>query len=233
MTTGLFGRCACAVAVTAALFGIPQPCGALPQFIVTSGRPKCVTVTVPDQTDLRVEYEAPDLDPGKGPVWITISTSQKMDRLRDKIAAHRHQTHKTQSPLSEEIKEKRGSIKHTVEADGEVSICVRASIASGSNPMRFGISCSTTHSSSEVVKEKEDKHLNHLEVQMVRLKNEMSVILREADFAKEREMVFHGQSISMNAASMWWPIIQLSVLLLTGFTQAMHMIGFFKSRHII
>jgi len=68
---------------------------------------------------------------------------------------------------------------------------------------------------------------------MVRLKNEMSVILREADFAKEREMVFHGQSISMNAASMWWPIIQLSVLLLTGFTQAMHMIGFFKSRHII
>jgi hypothetical protein len=36
----------------------------------------------------------------------------------------------------------------------------------------------------------------------------------------------------MNRASQYWPIIHLVVLLVTGFTQANHIIRFFKSRHI-
>lgn len=209
-------------------------CHALPKFLVDSGKPKCVTISVPENTHLRVAYEAPDLDPNKGPVWVTINQVRSLERLRDKIMAHRHKPKKKeQAPISEELKTKVGTLKHKIDADGEVSVCIRASTASSINPMRFGLHCTTGRSSSELAKQKEDDHLSKVEIQLVRLKDEMTSILKEADFAKEREMVFHSQSVSMNAASMWWPIVQLIVLLVTGFTQARHMVGFFKSRNIV
>jgi len=190
-------------------------------------------VVVTPQTDLVVDYQAPDIDPAKGPVWITLNQVKPLERLRDKIVAHRHKQDKNDQPRSEEIKNKKGLFKHRIETGGEVSICVRASPASSRNPMRFGLACSTNLSRNGTENGKEDKHLSLLELQMERLSNALGIILKEADFAKERETIFHGQSISMNAASMWWPIVQLGVLLLTGFTQVRHMVRFFKSRHII
>lgn len=40
---------------------LPSPCcaGTLPTMLVESGKPKCVLVSVPMDTQLRVDYEAP------------------------------------------------------------------------------------------------------------------------------------------------------------------------------
>lgn len=172
-----------------------------------------------------------DLDSGKGPVWITINPSRPMERIRDKMIPGRKA--KEFTPLSEEIKAKAGTIKHTIEEDGEVSVCVRASPASSKNPMRFGLSVQTGKSNSEMAKRRDAEHLSGLEVHLERLTEEMEEILDEADFAKEREMVFHNQSRSMAQASMYWPMLHLSVLAITGVTMANHIVRFFKSRHII
>lgn len=33
-----------------------------PQFLVTSGKPKCFSVEVPKETMVKIHYEAPDID---------------------------------------------------------------------------------------------------------------------------------------------------------------------------
>ena len=78
-----------------------------------------------------------------------------------------------------------------------------------------------------------DRHYTHMELELQHLMSSMKNIIAEADFSKEREMIFHHQTLSMHAASMWWPIVQLCVLLLTGFTQANHVVRFLKSKHLI
>mmetsp|Transcript_29462 Transcript_29462/g.64896 ORF Transcript_29462/g.64896 Transcript_29462/m.64896 type:complete len:246 (+) Transcript_29462:70-807(+) len=212
---------------------LPSLCsaGTLPTMLVESGKPKCVLVSVPMDTQLRVDYEAPDIDSGKGPVWITINRSRPMESLRDKMLPGRKQ--KDFTPLSEEIKAKEGSIKHVIEEDGELSVCVRASPASSKNPMRFGLAVHTGKSKSELTKKRDEEHLSGMEISLERLTDAMEDILDEADFAKEREMVFHNQSRSMAQASVYWPILHLSVLAITGVTMANHIVRFFKTHHII
>ena len=58
-------------------------------------------------------------------------------------------------------------------------------------------------------------------------------MVKQAEFAKEREQVFQEQHEHMHEAAMWWPVVQVCVLIMTGFTQASHITRFFKSRRII
>jgi hypothetical protein len=67
----------------------------------------------------------------------------------------------------------------------------------------------------------------------MKLTDDMGGILREADMAKTREVEFHNQSVSMHAASQWWPILQILVLLATGFTQVKAMVQFFKTKRLV
>lgn len=236
----------------------------MPQFIVNSGKAKCLSVSAPEGTVLKVEYEAPDLHQGKtsnGKVYITANLSRPAKRARDyatplerreklalisNIKAHSETIERTTA----------GSFTYDVTLDGEVDVCVRATYASMTNPMRFGLRVTTVKPSSSSSSsaanakanandaskgegdavpstKKIDDHMSSVELQTTKLKEVLREILAEADYAKEREMLFHNQSVSMNAASMWWPIVQLCVLLVTGFTQASHIVRFFKRRHII
>ena len=74
---------------------------------------------------------------------------------------------------------------------------------------------------------------------MTRLERDMSTftrrvksILDRADVNKDQEVSFHDQSIAMNRAASYWPIIRLVFLFLTGFVQVNHIIQFMKSRRI-
>ena len=78
-----------------------------------------------------------------------------------------------------------------------------------------------------------DGHLSHMELEMKRIQIGMKRILAEADFAKDRDSAFHKQTQDMHAATIFWPIVQMCVLLMTGFTQASHIVRFFQSRRII
>ena len=76
-------------------------------------------------------------------------------------------------------------------------------------------------------------HLNYLDRVMANLVKEANLLLSTADQIKDEEAGFHQKSIDMNSASKWWPMLHIMVLLATGFTQANHIVTFFKSRHII
>ena len=64
---------------------------------------------------------------------------------------------------------------------------------------------------------------------------ELGVSMVEFDIRKTQDnlfVAFHDQSIAMNRAASYWPIIRLVFLFLTGFAQVNHIIQFMKSRRI-
>lgn len=77
------------------------------------------------------------------------------------------------------------------------------------------------------------KHLSETERILMNMIRETNTLLKNAQMVKDDELAFHTKSVEMNAASRWWPILHVIVLLVTGFTQANHVIKFFKGMHII
>lgn len=147
-------------------------------------------------------------------------------------------------PTSKTITEAKGFVIHRFEVDGIAMICIRSSTASEKLPQRFGIRVDTseqdprillpsTNDGEEAKGADVDKHLSHMEMELQRITLAMNHVLREADFNKDQDGLFHKQTIAMHSATTFWPIVQVCILLITGFTQANHIVRFFKSRRIV
>lgn len=160
--------------------------------------------------------------------------------------------------VREELSDRNGRIEYlTGEEGGMVEICVQSILASTRKPARFYIRILDVASDQEYdnglddnddddrvsrkqqeqAKTKDPDHLEHkdittkmsrLERDLQTLQNRVKACLNNADYNKEQEALFHEQSISMNRASKYWPIIQLTVLIVTGFTQANHIVRYLK-----
>lgn len=160
--------------------------------------------------------------------------------------------------IREELIQKKGKIEFMVGNDsGNVEICIQSIVASTKKPARFHLKVDMLASDEEdytdddeyegenvnqkKAKTKDPEHMEHheitttmtrLERDLQTLNNRVKACLNNADFNKDQETIFHEQSISMNRASKYWPIIQLIVLIVTGFTQANHIVRYLKSHHI-
>lgn len=163
-------------------------------------------------------------DPKYGQTWLSI---------RSKTAKKSDMGLKT-----EELFHKKGHLTFDVPTDGPVEVCIRASTASSKAPLRFGLQVEQTASKTM---ETDDATWNdgvshawtQLEEELRLSMRTMRAIQAEADYSKDRDASFHKQTLDMYAASMYWPIVHVCVLIFTGFTQATHIVRFFKSRHIV
>ena len=163
--------------------------------------------------------------------------------------------------VREELAQKQGRIEFlTGNSGGSVDICVQSILASTKKPARIHIKVDTTDSGNEYddddlylddddrtkeekkEKTKDPEHLENKEIsaKMTRLerdlhtlKSRIKSLQSNADFNRDQEASFHEQSVSMNRAARYWPMIQLTVLLVTGFTQANHIVRYLKSHHIV
>lgn len=155
-----------------------------------------------------------------------------------------------QEKVVKDLEAKKGSFDFVTKVDGQVSICVQSLTASAVSPTPFSLRVTESPAGEEEVGEPKaaetkpgeqldsqsqrnaKEHFSQMEKTLSGLISKTDMILRQADYAKELEVEFHEQSIAMNKASQWWPIVQLCVLLVTGFTQANHMVQFFRKHHI-
>jgi hypothetical protein len=142
--------------------------------------------------------------------------------------------------MREGLKTREGSVEFTTGStrDAPVEICFQSMAATPTNPSRLALSVSQQVKRNQqqllqkpAVPEQQEK-MSKIERDLKKLGYKVDMILTNADYAKEQEVYFHESSLAMNRASQYWPIIHLVVLLVTGFTQANHIIRFFKSRHI-
>lgn len=183
--------------------------------------------------------------PSGASTWISIRSEAQSFENNDINAVKAHFKNRlnvknSHHPIIELITSERGTITYEVPESGEVSACIRATAATATAPMRFGIQMSKedeaeAHDKGKIEPPENsiDQHLTHMEIEMKHLQTSMRNIISEADFSKQRETRFHHQTLSMHAASMWWPIVQVCVLLLTGFTQANHVVRLLKSKRLV
>ena len=185
----------------------------------------------------------------------TITVSQDEGRANhhgrnpDTQGQHGRKQKEQRHQVVKDLDAKKGNIQFTTIRDGKVSICVQSLTASAISPTPISLRVTESPAGEESLsppKEEESpglkvdnqsqrkakEHFSQMEKTLTSLISKTEMILRQADFAKELEVEFHEQSIAMNKASQWWPIVQLCVLLVTGFTQANHMVQFFRKHHI-
>lgn len=178
-------------------------------------------------------------------ITVTQKVSQHFSRERRSADSDRV---KGQGRVREELVRRQGSIEYrTDDDDGTVNICVQSIVASKENPQRIHVNVvvdeETASDSSDDEPEKKTtamlaqagevkQTMTRLEKDMHSLTNRAKTILNSADFNKEQEVGFHDQSIAMNRAASYWPIIRLVFLFVTGFAQVNHIIGFMKTHHI-
>lgn len=141
------------------------------------------------------------------------------------------------SRVREALKIKEGSLQFTTGGrDAPVEICFQSMAATPENPSRVALSVSQQIKRKLQVQKldapENQAKMSVIERDLKKLGYKVDMLLTNADYAKEQEVYFHESSLAMNRASQYWPIIHLVVLLVTGFTQANHIIRFFKSRHI-
>ena len=51
------------------------------------------------------------------------------------------------------------------------------------------------------------------------MNDELAEILNEADYMKEKEVRFHRKAERINVAAVWWPVLQIGILVLTAVLQ--------------
>lgn len=232
-----------------------------PMMLLMNAQAKCISVEVPADSLLTVDYEAPDLvlpedmkheqgnknyNPRRFRTTIIISQTGGRDNRHGRAQNRKNKPEK----VVKDLETKKGSVEYETKYDGTVNICVQSVAATSANPTPISLRVSESPAGDDSVgKTPSDKkspgeeldsesqrnakeHFSQMEKTLSGLIKKTDMILRQADYAKELEVEFHEQSIAMHKASQWWPILQLCVLLVTGFTQANHMVQFFRKHHI-
>jgi hypothetical protein len=100
-------------------------------------------------------------------------------------------------------------------------------------PVVFSLSLALGHSDGYYEEMAGAEHMDRLQLEVVRLTDQLAQILDEADYMKEREVEFHEMTESMDRNAQWWPILQICILLLTGVLQAKHLKRFFQQQKML
>uniref|UniRef100_A0A6U3Z905 GOLD domain-containing protein n=1 Tax=Ditylum brightwellii TaxID=49249 RepID=A0A6U3Z905_9STRA len=223
---------------------------AAPYMLLMNSVPKCVTVEGPRETTFGVSYKFPDFGENDERMKPSIIVSQQTPPITSQRKNYAANTVRPYT-AKHDITGTEGAMRYTTRDDCRVRICARAVTASPRAPKRMYLYVDLIDDEKEAQKEAEKKrasqdeitkqkkensaiqrNLNSVEGQMRSMIQKADSILKTADYAKEQEMAFHDQTVALTRSSIWWPVVQLIVLLVMGFTQANHIVKFFKRHHI-
>ena len=116
---------------------------------------------------------------------------------------------------------------------------------------RFELEVERGHGATYYSEMASENNMDKLQLEVVKLNDELAEILNEADYMKEKEVKFHKkvppsnfnprslrlvrpstQAERINLAAIWWPILQIAILALTATFQVQNLKGFFQSKHL-
>ena len=116
--------------------------------------------------------------------------------------------------------------------DGYYSICLVKN-GGGEERARFSLQINYGYDSEYYEKLSNEQHFDQINMEVHRLNDQMTMILNEADFQKHKEIQFHLETEKMNSAALWWPMVQIGILVATGIFQVQNLKRFFKSNKLI
>jgi len=120
----------------------------------------------------------------------------------------------------------------TTGTESQHQLCVKPE-GTLKKPVVFSLSLSLGHSDTYYEEMAAAEHLDRLQLEVVKLTDQLAQILDEADYMKEREVEFHEMTESMHRNAQWWPILQICILLLTGIFQVKNLKRFFQQQKML
>jgi len=205
----------CNVFVFLLLVLLSELCAGL-YFLVGKER-KCFTIEQPKETPMVITYSVvDDTDLPDGEVNLSLHYGilgspdlMIQERSFTKVGGH---------------------IDYTTDNDGYYCICL---VSENTTPSRVKLTVIYGYDSDYYEKLAKEEKFDDINLEVHILNDQMDFILREADFQKHKEVDFHARTESLNGGSMWWPVMQVGILIVTGIFQAHHLKNFFKSNNLI
>lgn len=164
---------------------------------------KCFTVEQPRDTPIVFAYEI--LDSGHEVEFNLYYGALAVQDL--------HISHKT---LSDPV----GHVDFTADNDGYYSICVEQSkTLKTDHPTRLKLSINYGYDNEYYEKLLKEHNFDAVNMEVHKLNDMMTMTLNEADFQKHKEVDYHSETEKMDNATLWWPMLQIGILVMTGIFQ--------------
>lgn len=77
------------------------------------------------------------------------------------------------------------------------------------------------------------EHLSAIEVEIRKLLDKVRSVRAEQSYQKSREVEFRDTSESTNSRVMWWAILQVIILVVSGVYQNQHLQSFFRKKKLV
>mmetsp|Transcript_22675 Transcript_22675/g.33141 ORF Transcript_22675/g.33141 Transcript_22675/m.33141 type:complete len:204 (+) Transcript_22675:75-686(+) len=183
-------------------------------FLVNSEKKKCFYIEQPDSTPMTFSYEV--LDKGDEVEFELFSGAVVNAEAR----------------IKQKILKESGHIDYETAGDGFHTLCFSQKPAKD-RVTRFQLTIEYGHDAEHYEQLAKDQNVEPINLEMRKINDEMSLILNEADYMKHKEVEFHEETEAMNSAALWFPMVQIGILLLAGVFQARHLKFFFKSTKVI
>lgn len=199
------------------LAGISGASGLFVIFDGSARQEECFIVEEPQQTQVSVQYEIKTGGEEAPPMELRIEVPEASGK---------------EASFTRSLQSATGEVTFSTVADGNHVLCLKPARKS-KGAFRLDLAIRVGMSDEYYVQHAREKALTSVEATAMRLNDDLTAILSEADYMKGKEVSFHSESESMNAAATWWPIFQISILLFMGFFQVSYLKAFFKSRKLV
>ena len=97
---------------------------------------------------------------------------------------------------------------------------------------RFELEVERGHGATYYSEMASENNMDKLQLEVVKLNDELAEILNEADYMKEKEVRFHRKAERINVAAVWWPVLQIGILVLTAVLQVQSLKNYFQAKNL-
>jgi hypothetical protein len=151
----------------------------------------------------------------------------------------------------EPLKQRSGSFDYRTGAleGGTLEVCIQSYTATTDSPSRVAFTVATPSNVHEIEQALQSERTelyermnvatklvnaetSRITTELVRMHRRAKALADDGQYSKQNEEEFHNESIKLNRAVQYWPMLRIAILLLGGYMQVTHVVAYMKSRHI-
>ena len=191
-------------------------------YMSIGATPRCMTIDKPRDTPITFFYEILDAEE-------VVSFKMYYGAVADS----------KMSIMNEQLSNPAGSIEYVTDVDGDHLYCMSKPVnpddppGTQNVPVRFKILVNYGYGDAHYQKIAKEQEFDAVNLDIRKLNDMMDLAIMEADYQKYKEMEYHEDTEKMNAATLWWPVAQIGILVLIGVFQVRHLKSFFKTNKLI
>lgn len=133
--------------------------------------------------------------------------------------------------FSTTVADHEGEIDMSTSSDSTHHLCFKPAMKQD-RPLRLDLDVHAGLSDRYYDKLATQHNMDKLQVQVVKLNDELAGILAEADYMKDKEVKFHRKTERVSLAAIWWPMLQLAILIITALFYVRNLKTFFAAKSL-